>query len=356
MHLDTQALGSLYEMSRDAVICVKDELIVYANPAAQALFNRSPGEKASLCIPDHILAEPAERFIASAKIGDRRTDVAVVRLEELTIVTVMLRGEPDPFPAGDGVLKELGEELLNVRLAFDGVLSDQNPSGQHSVYADTLYQSYYRLKRLYNHLTLLHSGLRDHMGRALRMIDLDEVLSGLCASVAPMVRDRGVELQYQGPEGECYLPADPTLMETMLLNLLTNSLLHTEKGVTIKVTLSVIGSRAVIAVDDPGSGIRPDKLSAVIAGFPEPELTDASAGAGLGIAVVRGIAELHGGTLFLGSNPGHGTRMRISLPMSAPDRRLCQPEVRYKVNGMDLILTEMSVVLDKSIYTQKLFD
>ena len=67
---------------------------------------------------------------------------------------------------------------------------------------------------------------------------------------------------------------------------------------------------------------------------------------------------LSGGTLLLESRREIGTRLRVSFPLLTTSDRasLQQPEAGFRVGGMDLALTELSVVLDKSLYTQKMFD
>ncbi len=359
MSLNAKDLGALFDMSRDAVAAVENGAVVYANPAAQSMFGLRPGLSAAALLPEEALSDPAERFACMTRLGGRSVSSAVSRRDGLAIV--FLAGEQtEASPLSDRALREFGNDLLTARLAIDAVVKGGSPEQDPRLreYTALLYRSYYRLKRLHSHLTL-SAGLRqESLPMKQRLIDLEPLFRDLCDTVAQLVRPMEIELRFEAEKLEGYAAADAGMLETMLLNLLTNSLLRTPAGGVIRVSLSQLGSRFILAVDDGGTGIPPERLSGLLSGSPAAEATDPAAGAGLGLAIARGIAEAHGGTLILESRQDAGTCVRVSLPRADPKSvdTLRQPEIAYRTDGMNAVLTELSVALDKSIYTKTMFD
>lgn len=360
MSLDTSALGDLFELSRDAVVGIAGRSIVFSNPAAEMLLALRTGESAEKYIPDYILTEPADRFITAAVIGGVDLDVSVSRHETLTLLCFTRRSGSAPSPAWSRALGEMGNYLLTSRLAIDRIVqgTESEQDDRLRDYTAVLYQNYFRLKRLHSHMTLTGSLWSETTPFHPRLMALDALCGELCATIGVLVRSMEVGISFETAETDCYVMADTELMETMLLNLLTNSLIHSSPGDCVRMSLSRRGERIILAVDDPGAGIPPERLASLYGAGPAGGCEPLTPGAGLGFAIVRGIAELHGGAFILESREGQGTHMRISLPQpkSGDIQTFCQPEAAYRVDGMNAILTELSVVLDKSLYNQKSFD
>jgi two-component system OmpR family sensor kinase len=123
------------------------------------------------------------------------------------------------------------------------------------------------------------------------------------------------DIALRGPE-ELVVQADPQRVRQALENLLTNALRYSPSGapVAVQIAHEVRGTRpsAIITVHDQGPGIAPERLGTIFERFhagPESE------GLGLGLYLVRGIAEAHGGTLEAESTPGAGATFRIVLPV-----------------------------------------
>src|SRR5262249_40845379 len=119
---------------------------------------------------------------------------------------------------------------------------------------------------------------------------------------------------------------DPGRLQQVLGNLLDNAVKFTPRGGAIEVTLRQEGSRAEIVVSDTGKGIATDRLPHVFDRAQPREGGGASAspGLGVGLALVRHLVELHGGSVFVESaGPAHGSTFVVELPLggaSAPMR------------------------------------
>jgi len=114
--------------------------------------------------------------------------------------------------------------------------------------------------------------------------------------------------------GDGYIYADPNLFERALGNLLDNALRFTPKNGSIQIALSEHDCDFEIAVNDNGCGIAPEHLPRVFDRFYRADSSRGSDGAGLGLALVKSIVDLHGGSASIQSEMGRGTTVRLTFP------------------------------------------
>ena len=361
MSFDPKAIAGLFEVSRDAVLGVSQDKILFLNPAAASLFHAAPGDPASQHIPSYILEDPSEQFVASFKHKDRAGYISVSRGADFTLLSVILSEEDTPVPAVlTGAVQELSGALMATRLAADVILKQMDSQNEKlQTHSAILYQSYYRMKRLCEHIGKADSLHRNTVPFKPCVVAVDRLCAELCDSLCHFLTPMGISLEHVCEPGKYNTLADPALLETMFLNIITNSASHIAPGkqALIQFRLSMIGERIMVSIDDNGAGIPAKNLSPLLGHTASGNMTDPAAGAGLGLTVSRGIAELHGGALILESREDRGTKLRISLPVRLPeDPTLRTPSVAYNREGMDHILTELSVILDKKFYNKTLFD
>ena len=149
----------------------------------------------------------------------------------------------------------------------------------------------------------------------LEDIELLDVVSDAVADVSPLAEARGIRITHAGVEGR-QLRADPHELTRVLINLLSNSIRHAPAGSTITITAEHRGERLTLSVLDEGSGVSARDLEHIFeigwrasqARTPGPET-----GAGLGLAIVQGIVEAHGGEVGA-ENVERGFRLSIALP------------------------------------------
>ena len=113
--------------------------------------------------------------------------------------------------------------------------------------------------------------------------------------------------------GQIY--ADPDLFERAVGNLLENALRFTAEHGSIGVAVSKHNSDFEVAVHDNGSGIAAEHLPHVFDRFYRADSSRSSDGAGLGLALVKSIVDLHGGSAIIESNPGSGTTVKLKFPL-----------------------------------------
>jgi two-component system heavy metal sensor histidine kinase CusS len=129
-----------------------------------------------------------------------------------------------------------------------------------------------------------------------------------------IAEDRNISIRCAG-NGEVY--ADSTLFARALGNLLDNALRHTPDGGKIDVSVTQHGEASEIAVSDTGCGIAAEHLPRVLDRFYRADSSRTSGGAGLGLALVKSITDLHGGSAVVQSQVGHGTTVVLTFPNKA---------------------------------------
>ncbi len=131
----------------------------------------------------------------------------------------------------------------------------------------------------------------------------------------------------------------------MILNLLNNAAKYTPPGGSISLAAEREGDEAVIVVRDSGIGIPREHLDSVFEMFSQlaPALERSQGGLGIGLALVRGLAELHGGTVAaFSSGPGSGSEFVIRLPLSkaTPQPSESAPAEMPRTAGLRVVIVD----------------
>jgi signal transduction histidine kinase len=141
-------------------------------------------------------------------------------------------------------------------------------------------------------------------------VDVAAIARDVVQAYGDHARRGGVSLGTSS-EGATTVEADPVRVREVLMNLVGNSLRYTPAGGSVDVVVRAVGERTEVVVRDTGAGIAPDALPHVFERFSRS--TD-SPGAGLGLAIARGLVRAHGGDIRAESPPGQGTRITFTLP------------------------------------------
>jgi signal transduction histidine kinase/CheY-like chemotaxis protein len=154
-------------------------------------------------------------------------------------------------------------------------------------------------------------------------VDLTAVLSRAVEISAPHLKARHHQLEVTAPAEPLWVEADPARLVQILVNLLNNAAKYTEPGGHVWLAAGREGKEtAVLRVRDDGMGIPPEMLPHVFELFTQGEWSadHAQGGMGIGLALVRRLVELHGGTIAASSlGPGQGSEFVVRLPaLAAP--------------------------------------
>ncbi len=145
---------------------------------------------------------------------------------------------------------------------------------------------------------------------------LDEVVGVALDRVAPRLdgREITVELPFELPP----LPIDAVLIGQVLINLLENAIKYTPSGTPLQISACATTSAVEITVADRGPGIPLSERAHVFDKFYRIEPNRSDGGAGLGLAICRGVVESHGGRIWVDDREGGGAVFRFSVPLGDP--------------------------------------
>lgn len=157
----------------------------------------------------------------------------------------------------------------------------------------------------------------------LRAVDLIAVIEAAADAVRLAADSKGVRLELLLDNTAASATGDAGRLQQVVWNLLSNAVKFTDKGGSVTVRLTRVDSRAEIEVEDTGRGIETAFLPHVFEMFRQEDATSTRAygGLGLGLAIVRHLVELHGGTVAADSPGLHrGSTFRVSLPVAVAAR------------------------------------
>ena len=347
--------AAVIEDSEDAIITKTLEGIITTwNPGAGRLFGYSPqeviGKPVTVLIPDsHLNEEPSilERLRRGERIEHYET---VRRRKDGTLMNVSLTVSPIKNASGrvigaskiarditrqkraeaalhetdqrkDEFLATLAHELRNplapirqaTLISMSASASEAQKRWSHEV-----------ITRQVRHMSLLLDDLLD-ISRITRgtlelraeMTDLSQVIDAAVETSRPTIEAKLHQLSIDLPPEPVRFAADPLRLAQVLSNLLTNPAKYTDPRGTIRVRASADAANVEIAVTDSGIGLTQDALSAVFTMFSQVKSTQdrSEGGLGIGLALSKGVVELHGGTIQARSaGIGQGSEFIVRIP------------------------------------------
>jgi signal transduction histidine kinase len=163
----------------------------------------------------------------------------------------------------------------------------------------------------------LCAGASGKLSLRKEVVDLAEIVATAAETASHLITERRHRLTVSLPPERVLLEADPLRLTQVLTNLLTNAAKFTEPGGHIRLTAEVRAGQIVLRVRDNGQGIAPDLLPRLFDLYyqvPDPG-THRRGGLGIGLALVKSLVELHGGTTAAFSDgPGTGSEFVVRLP------------------------------------------
>ena len=210
----------------------------------------------------------------------------------------------------------------------------------------------HRLLRLVNNMSDLTKNSRHQWTLNAMPLDLSAFLDSLVKQITPYCQKRGVTLSAELIDSPVICNFDPSKLERALLNILSNSLMHTKENDSISLLLKKQNDKIIIRVADSGSGISEAELPYIFSRYTSPSVPELAktSGAGFGLAISRAILELHGGSVMIESNENAGTAVILSLPDNLPQTTNLPSPLIDLTGGFSPILIELSSVFDFQEY------
>ncbi len=139
--------------------------------------------------------------------------------------------------------------------------------------------------------------------------------------VQPLAQERGVAIAIAGADEPVMIRADRVRLQQIVWNLVSNAVKFTPRGGTVSVEVARRGDDVSIVVEDTGIGIRPEFLPHLFDRFRQDASEARTHGLGLGLAIVRQLVQLHGGSVAAHSDgEGKGSRFTVVLPIGAKEQ------------------------------------
>lgn len=234
----------------------------------------------------------------------------------------------------DQFLAMLAHELRN---PLAPLLTGLHILRQPQTTAEAVEQTRAMMERQLRHVSHLVDDLLD-VSRILRgkvqlrreRLDLGQLACTAAEDRRAVLSQAGLDLVLNIPQTPVWLMGDPTRLTQVLNNLLDNAVKFADGGrkVTVQVRADVADQQAILSVRDEGIGIDPELLPRLFSPFLQADrsLDRSRGGLGLGLALVKGLAELHGGSVEASSaGRGHGAEFIIRLPLEKEPPALSEP-------------------------------
>jgi len=343
-----------------------DGRIRFASPAAQALLDRTPTEllgaaPAALVHPDDLKVTQAAFVeaayfarMASAEVRMKRRDgsfvwveircrpasavqgvagdiVAVTRdiserkVQEQALIEARDAAE-DASRAKSRFLANMSHELrtpLNAIIGFSEMMTHEmfGPVGspRYLEYSRLIHESGGHLLELINGVLDMSKIEAGKFELFEEVFDLDDVIQGAIRFVNLQAERAGVALQLILGPGTKRAFADKRAVKQVLINLLTNGVKFTPRGGLVYVRTMLCEQGIEVSVSDSGVGIAAKDLERLGRAFEqvEGEHVRSKEGTGLGLALVKALAQMHGGEAILQSSLGEGTTVTVRFPYAA---------------------------------------
>ncbi|WP_293391497.1 ATP-binding protein [Nevskia sp.] len=222
----------------------------------------------------------------------------------------------------DEFLATLAHELRNplspIRNAAEVLSLPSIGSREITVSTSIIQRQVQHMARLLDDLLDISRITRGKMELKKNHISIDSVIEAALESAGPLVKSRGHRLDVQRPRFDQDIDGDPVRLSQVLTNLLTNAAKYTDAPGRIALSASVSGNDLVFEVRDSGIGLTSEQLGGVFDMFSQVQSAKSRSegGLGIGLTLVKGIVELHGGSIEASSpGLGRGSSFRVCLPI-----------------------------------------
>ena len=215
---------------------------------------------------------------------------------------------------------ELRTPINNLRGEAGVALSQARTPEQYRRVLESSLEEYARVSRLIENLLFLARADSPTTSIQRSRFDARQAIETVRSYYEALADERGVAVVC---EGDATMEADPVLFRQAISNLLSNALNFTPPGGNVITTVRGRDSAVEVTVRDSGCGIPTEHLPRIFDRLYRVDRARSqnSSGAGLGLAIVKSIVTLHGGLVEVESEPGNGTRFRLTFPAGLPETR-----------------------------------
>ncbi len=255
--------------------------------------------------------------------------------------------------AKDEFLATLSHELrtpMTAILGWSKLLADPLDEEIHAAAVDAIQKSSRAQAQLIDDLLDVSRITAGKMRIEPHPLDLGPIVGTATDAIMPAAEAKGVSIRKRTPDTTLKVNGDANRLQQVVWNLLTNAVKFTPEGGSVEVELKEEIGEAVLTVADSGQGIAPEFLPHVFERFRQADssTTRSYTGLGLGLAIVRHLVELHGGSVKAESEgEGKGARFLVTIPLLAGSDENSSPEVDRPVAAETLAGVRILLVDDE---------
>jgi PAS domain S-box-containing protein len=217
---------------------------------------------------------------------------------------------------------ELRNPLAPIRLGLQALRLENEPQDRERT-REMMDRQVTQMVRLVDDLLDVSRITRNRLELRKTHVALASVIENAVETARPLIESKGHTLTVTLPPEPLDLEADLTRLAQVFWNLLNNSAKYTDRGGRITLTAERQGREVLVAVKDNGIGIPPEARPGLFAMFSQVDrsLKRSQGGLGIGLALVKGLVEMHGGSVQARSPGfGRGSEFLVRLPLARPER------------------------------------
>jgi len=248
------------------------------------------------------MASQLSLALERARLAGERAE-ARIRAEQENLRSILLSTISHDLRTPLGTITGASSTLLDP--GPEATLEDQR------MLIQSIHQESQRLEKLVNNLLNLTRLETGQVQVKKEWVPMEEIVGSALNRMETQLGDRRVVLRLQ----ETWVPLDPVLMEQVLINLLDNAVKFSPSGSPLEIGSRAERGVAILTITDRGLGLTPGEEERIFEKLYRGSHSASAPGAGLGLAICRGIIQAHGGTIRAESASGGGARVIITLPI-----------------------------------------
>jgi two-component system, cell cycle sensor histidine kinase PleC len=281
----------------------------------------------------YLWLESRVRFVANPQTGEYDSAISVTRdiskrkqFEE-ELQAARLKAEAASHTKSR-FLANMSHELrtpLNAIIGFSDIMDREMfgpvANARYSEYVKLIHESGGMLLDLINDLLDMSKIEAGKFELHYEEFLIQEAIETGLALFSARAAEKSIELRSSVAPGVTHVTADRRVFKQILLNLVSNAIKFTDSGGNVLIDTATCSSGMKLCVRDSGIGMSPEFLKRIGTPFEQASNDPARThnGSGLGLALVKSLTQLHGGTFEIKSKEGHGTEVTVTLPL-VPER------------------------------------
>ena len=213
----------------------------------------------------------------------------------------------------DNIAHDLRSPITRIRGLAEVTLTTANSQTEFEIMAASTIEECDRLLDMINTMLVISKTEAGVQKTDFQDVDMALVLKQACELFTPMAEDKGLKLACH-LNGKSLIKGDLAMIQRMVANLIDNAIKYTPSGGQVDLRMGSDHQAVCVDVSDTGIGISEQDLPRIFDRFYRCDQSRSLSGTGLGLSLVKAVAESHGGNIIVSSIPGRGSTFLLTLP------------------------------------------